>query len=280
MNTDAPFNPDLKDRQEIAGEFHRLLGVPGITELDLKAFFEHHTCAIPTPWLLNHGVHFSFMFPQLPLSPGSVTDFVYLTKSSATWWCVLVEFERPDAQLFQDASKTVKTHSDLTKGLDQIRDWKDYLEANAKAFLDQIDPVRVPPERNPVQFRYVLIIGRRSQFEKSAPKLKRYSNLETGNEVSNVRVMTYDAVLSEFRSIPKQDCDLLTREGVRFRFRRYYPRPASFWDYLTKDQLSLTVSQLQQAEGAGIRVKEWSAGRALQNLGTAVEGEKGKLFST
>ncbi|MGY3478405.1 Shedu immune nuclease family protein [Bradyrhizobium ottawaense] len=228
MSVDISFNPDLKDREAIAREFQRLLHKNGITELDLKPFFEHYTCAIPTPWLLNHGVHFNFMFPQLQLSPGSITDFVYLTKSSATWWCVLVEFERPDGQLFQDASKTIKTHSDLTRGLDQIRDWKDYLEANAKAFLDQIEPVRVPLERNPVRFRHVLVIGRRAQFEKSAPKLRRYSSLETGEEVANVRVMTYDAVLSEFQNKSKQDYDLLARDGVRFRFRRYFPRRASF----------------------------------------------------
>ncbi len=168
----------------------------------------------------------------------------------------------------------------MTRGLDQIRDWKDYLEANAKAFLDQIDPVRVPLERNPVQFKYVLVIGRRTQFEKSAPKLKRYSSLETGEEVSNVRVMTYDAVLSELQNKSKHDYDLLVRHGVRFRFRRYFPRRTSFWDYLAKDQLNLTANQLQQAEDAGIRVKEWSAGRALQNFGNSVQGEGGKLFST
>ncbi len=84
MNGNASFSSDLQEKEEIAGELHRLLEVRGVTELDLKTFFEHYTCAIPTPWLLNHGVHFSFVFPQLPLSPGSITDFVYLTKSSAT----------------------------------------------------------------------------------------------------------------------------------------------------------------------------------------------------
>jgi len=279
MNPNASFDRNLKSKKMIGNELQRLLGIPGITELDLKAFFEHYTCSLPTPWRLNHGVHFSFVFPQLPLSPGSTTDFVYLTKSSATWWCVLVEFERPDARLFQDSSKTVKTHSDLTAGLDQIRDWKDYLQTNAKAFLDQIDPVRVPLERNPVQFKYVLVIGRRGQFEKSTPKRRRYSGLETGDEVSDVRVMTYDAVLSEFLNKPKHDFDLLARSGMRFRFRRYFPRRASFWDYLTKEQLSLTASQLQEAENAGIRVKEWSTGQPLQNFGNSVEGED-KLFST
>ena len=280
MASDSDFNHDLKSRKRIAGELQRLLDVPGITELDLKAFFEHYTCALPIPWRLNHGIHFNFVFPQLPLSPGSITDFVYLTKSSATWWCVLIEFERPNARLFQDASKTVKTHSDLTAGVDQIRDWKDYLQTNAKAFLDQIEPVRVPLERNPVQFKYVLVIGRRGEFERSAPKLRRYSSLETGEDVPEVRVMTYDAVLSEFRNKPKHDYDLLARSGLRFRFRRYFPRRASFWDYLSKDQLSLTQEQLRQAEQAGIRVTEWRAGRALQNFGNSVEGEDGSIFST
>jgi hypothetical protein len=280
MNSDRSFNPALKSRTKIAAELQRLLDVPGITELDLKAFFEHYTCALPMPWRLNHGIHFNFVFPQLALSHGSITDFVYLTKSSATWWCVLVEFERPNARLFQDASRTVRTHSDLTAGLDQIRDWKDYLQSNAKAFLDQIEPVRVPLERNPVQFKYVLVIGRRGEFEKSTPKLRRYSSLETGEGAPDVRGMTYDAVLSEFRNKSKRDYDLLARNGMRFRFRRYFPRRASFWDYLTKDQLSLTSEQLQQAEGAGIRVTEWNAGRGLQNFGNSVEGEEGKIFST
>jgi hypothetical protein len=147
------------------------------------------------------------------------------------------------------------------------------------AFLDQINPIRVPLEEHPVQFRYVLVIGRRSQFERSAPKLRRYSAFETGSEVANVRVMTYDAVLSEFRNKPKYDYDLLARDGIRFRFSRYFPRRARFWDYLTKDQLSLTEDQFRQAEDAGIRIKEWREGRDLQNFGNSVEDDRGTLLT-
>jgi hypothetical protein len=35
------------------------------TVLHPAVLLEHYTCALPAPWRLNHGVHFSFMFPQL-----------------------------------------------------------------------------------------------------------------------------------------------------------------------------------------------------------------------
>ena len=257
------FDKTLVDRKAIEKEFEQLLDEPGCNELSVKPFFEQYPFVIPTPWLLNHRIHFDFMFPQLPISTASRTDFVYLTKSSASWWCVLIEIESPNAKLFHEKSRTVKFHSDLTAALDQIRDWRDYLAEHADAFLSQLSPIRIPLERNPVEFRYVLVIGRRREFYGDRAKTMRFSRLETGKDSPDLRVMTYDAVLSDFayrqstRLGPFEDYDLLARSGTRFRFTRYVPREANFWGWLTPAQLDITTDQLSKASEAGNSIDKW-----------------------
>ena len=50
--------------------------------------------------MLNHQLHFGVILPQFEISASLKTDYVYLTKSSTSWWCVLVEFESPSGRFF------------------------------------------------------------------------------------------------------------------------------------------------------------------------------------
>ena len=270
------FASSLIKARDIRRELQRLIDHPQANELSLKPFFESYPSAIPTwPWRQNHGVHFSFMFPQYPLGTRFKSDFLYLTKSSVEWWCVLVEFEDPQSKLFQDGAKSVKMHSDFTAALDQIRDWQDFLEKNRDEFLRGLDPIRLPLKmrvKNPLHFKYTLVVGRRKELEDDAEKLQRFSALN--KEKGDLRIITYDTLLSgleqEQQRLDHHDLNLLTRSGSRFRFKHFVPETAHFLDRITPAEIELNAEQIQSAQQVGILAKEWSEGKELTNLGREV----------
>jgi hypothetical protein len=133
-----PFISSFSSAEDITNELRQLIDKPAANEITLKQFFEAYPGAIPTtPWLQNHGVHFDFVFPQYPIGNRFKPDFLYLTKSSLEWWCVLVEIESPHAKLFQDRGKSPKKHSDLTAALDRIADWRS-IEDGVKSCVFQV----------------------------------------------------------------------------------------------------------------------------------------------
>jgi hypothetical protein len=283
--TRVPFQGSLSEPADVIEELRKLINHPAINEVSLKPFFEAYPAAIPTrAWQLNHYVHFDFVFPQYPIGDRFQSDFVYLTKSSAEWWCVLVEIESPKARLFQDNAKSIKKHSDLNSALDQIQDWRIYLEKHKADFLDGLAPILRPLKvaRNPISFKYTLVIGRSMEFENNPARAERYSSL---NKSLDCRVWTYDAVASDLEYTyiesrtrnclprPLHDLNLLARSGTRFRFKHYVPSSSQFFMYFSPNELELDPSQLSQAEEAGILTSDWLAGKKLTNSGTQMGGK-------
>lgn len=66
---------------------------------------------IPTPHMLNHQLHYNFFISKLPLGQKYKTDFVYLTKSSDSWWIVLMELENQHKKMFKGNYK----HAEFSK---------------------------------------------------------------------------------------------------------------------------------------------------------------------
>jgi hypothetical protein len=253
--------------RKIARNLSALIDDAQTNERDLKVFFDAYPGALPTPWLLNHGVHFDFIFPEYEIGTRFKCDYMFLTKSSGEWRCVLIEIESPHAKLFRTGGKDIKTRSALNVGLDQIRDWREYLLKNRDAFLRDLEPILLPfsMARNPLSFKYALVIGRTAEYKNDPRKAERLSTL---NANADTWIMTYDSALSAFRQehlrLSYSDRNLLVAHGGRFRFKRYVPsRWQSFWWYLRPAQLELTPEQLELAERAGMPVKHWLAGREL-----------------
>jgi hypothetical protein len=272
------FRAGLTRPRDVIAELTNLIDAPKVNELSLKPFFEEYPATIPTAaWQLNHRVHFDFIFPQYQIGDRYQCDFLYFTKSSAEWWCVLVEIESPSAQLFQRSTKSIKRSAYLNRALDQIQDWKTYLGNHKRDFLDGLADIRIPSHmaRNPVSFKYLLVIGRSSDFEGNTAKAERYASL---NESADCRVMTYDAVVSDLeytysvptrdgKERPLHDLNLLVRSGTRFRVKRLVPTPSQMWTYFTPAQLEIEESQLNRARRAGVLVGKWAAGKELSDFG-------------
>jgi hypothetical protein len=122
-------------------------------------------------------------------------------------------------------------------------------------------------------------MGRRKEFENSKKKLTRYSEYETAAKTPDVRVLTYDAVASEFEYHRLTLRHTMKRKGNKFAFVKYNPQRSGehLWTYLTKDHLKLTQSQIDAARDNGVRIDKWLKGKALANFGRDVAGKTKSL---
>ena len=89
-----------KSVKRLKAEFSKLLD-QNLTEQNYQLFMEENTRLVPREFVQNHGIHFSLVLRKLGFGADYKSDFVYLSKSSDDWNCVLIEIERPGAKFFK-----------------------------------------------------------------------------------------------------------------------------------------------------------------------------------
>jgi hypothetical protein len=184
---------DADELEIIRAEFQKLLD-EGHPEQVYQKYMEEHTALIPREFVQNHGIHFDLVFRKISLAKDYAPDFFYLSKSSADWNLVLVEIEKPHSRYFKEQSNDL--HPDFLTGLDQIARWRAWFDnpANLAGFIDgTIAPVRVPEimRRNKCYVKYVLVHGRRVEFEGS--ELRR--GLIRAREADDFHIVSFDSLL-------------------------------------------------------------------------------------
>lgn len=112
------------------------------------------------PFLQNHQVHFDRIISQLRLNADITADFCYLSKSSASWWLVLVEIERPAIPLLRTDKRRLIQTAEFTARLTQIQQWRDAASQKGDPIGAQLDPIRRPLTHNKVSFKYMLLLRR------------------------------------------------------------------------------------------------------------------------
>jgi hypothetical protein len=125
------------------------------------------------------------------------SDFVYLSKSSDDWNCVLIEIERPGYTFFKPGTNDF--HRNFQKALEQINRWRAWFSnaANLTSFAETtVGMIRVPLSRNPTYPKYVLVYGRRIEYERSA--IRR--SLIRAQETDDFKIMTFDSLAEELES--------------------------------------------------------------------------------
>jgi hypothetical protein len=162
-------------------------------------FLERNTALIPREFIQNHGLHFDLVLRKMSLASDFTPDFFYMAKSSADWNLVFVEIEKPQSRYFKNAKNEL--HPDFLAGLDQIARWRAWFDssANRAGFIDgTIDPIRVPAtmRRNPCHIKYVLVHGRRSEFEGS--DIRR--GLIRAREAEDFKILSYDSLVESLHS--------------------------------------------------------------------------------
>jgi hypothetical protein len=158
-----------------------------------QQIMEKHTVLIPREFVQNHSIHFDMVFRKISLAKDYAPDFFYLSKSSADWNLVFIEIEKPQSRYFKEQSNDL--HQDFLAGLDQIARWRAWFDnpANISGFVDgTIAPVRAPEimRRNKCYIKYVLIHGRRPEFEGS--ELRR--SLIRDREADDFHIISFDSL--------------------------------------------------------------------------------------
>lgn len=194
-------------------DFAELLEQPEKEQV-YQAFLEKHPQLVPQEFVQNHGVHFSLVFRKLKLAENYTTDFFYLSKSSGDWNAVFVEIEKPSSRYFKNGKD--EFHSDFLAGLNQIDRWRAWLLTPGNAehiFSETLEPVWQPVgmRRNPRFFKFVLVTGRRSEYESD----DRKSRLIVSKERDDFKIVSYDSLLDGASS--NQGVYMAVRENARVK---------------------------------------------------------------
>jgi hypothetical protein len=189
---------DRKAVNALSKEFVKLLDEK-CEEQIYQEYLEKNSRLIPREFIQNHGVHLDLVFRKLSLAKDYTTDFFYLSKSSADWHCIMVEIEKPQSKYFKE--KTNDFHQDFQKGLMQINRWRAWFEnpSNLEGFVNgTIASVRVPPimTRNPCSIKYVLVHGRRSEFEGNEIR----KALIRAQERNDFHILSYDSLMESLHT--------------------------------------------------------------------------------
>ena len=177
----------------VVEEFIKLLDSE-LNESVYQKYLEDHTELIPTkPFELNHGVLGDLIIKKMPIGNDYISDFCYLSKDSGNWNIVFIEIEKPGDRLFNKDNTMSK---EFNKGISQINDWRTYFSdnTNREAFIKNnviSELMNINPLfRKPVNFKYILIIGRRKEIiDVHQRNIKFHQSMPDDS-----KVMTYDSL--------------------------------------------------------------------------------------
>jgi len=185
-----------------------------------QAYLEQHTRFIPREFVQNHGIGLSLVLRKLSFGADYKTDFFYFSKSTDDWNAVFIELEKPWSRFFK--GNTNEYHGDFSRALQQINQWKAWFlsDQNKAGFLASVSAVQVPRHmaNNPTYNKYVLVFGRRAEYEANADRRR----LVRAAETDDFKIMTFDSLaegLSQKRELAvggrhNQFIDILSDEVV------------------------------------------------------------------
>jgi Shedu protein SduA, C-terminal len=143
----------------------------------------------------NFGHQKLFLFPEFQLGTSHVADYVLVGRSSDGYEFVLVELESPTGSIvlrdgnFGDA---------IRKGLNQTRDWAEWLESNFGNLREVFNKSKSPEHELPEEFvsydktriHFVVVAGRRHDFN---DRTRRRAREESQSR--DVCILHYDNIV-------------------------------------------------------------------------------------
>ncbi|EPM7999745.1 DUF4263 domain-containing protein [Vibrio parahaemolyticus] len=204
-----------------------------------QEFLEQNSALIPREFIQNHGLHFDLVMRKMSLAKDYTPDFFYMSKSSADWNLVLVEIEKPQSKYFKNEKHDL--HGDFLAGLDQIARWRAWFDnsSNKDAFINgTIDPIRVPSSmrRNPCHIKYVLVHGRRSEFEGNDIK----KGLIRARETDDFKIMSYDSLVESLHT--KDHLYVGVRKNEVFEIRSPHFAGENIFSWVDPSYLKITAT--------------------------------------
>lgn len=174
-------------------EAEGLLGIINISkkEGDVQSYIKsNQKWFIPLSILkaYDFGHHFSCVVPEYQLGAEYRLDYLLIGKNSIGYQFVFVEFEDVNVEyrLKTAASETDK----VRKGLNQIRDWKRWMDKNREYFLRTNGIREFAHNIAPCGIRYCLVVSRRDKMDEISNQLRGELQKEVG-----VKIMSYDRLV-------------------------------------------------------------------------------------
>lgn len=253
---------DTKLREKLLKQFRNVIKIKDrlYNENAIQKFLEKNPEIIPLPFILNHWLHFNAVLSKFRISDYYIADFAYLTKCSDFWFLVLLEIEAASKRIFTKSSGNICFHNEFNKAYDQILHWKAYINDNYAEIRKRINCLLMPPKmgRNPIHFKYVLILGR--DGEKDADKKRR---LITQRNTENIRVMTFDSIISNYSSGPVLRKIILSHHRDGFKIKRFQGVSTNIFSYLFPEYLCFSPDIKKELMADGYDIKSWERGERL-----------------
>lgn len=136
----------------------------------------------------DFGHHFACVVPEYQLGAEYRLDYLLIGKNSLGYQFVFVEFEDVNVEY---RLKTANSETDkVRKGLNQIRDWKRWIEENRSYFLGADGIKKIANNVPSWGFRYCLVVGRRGKMDDMSNRLRGEYQRDSG-----VIIMSYDRLV-------------------------------------------------------------------------------------
>lgn len=225
----------------------------------IQDFLEENSEFIPVPYSDNHFLHFSLVLSKFPVG-NDKTDFVYLTKSSKKWHVVLVELEDSKKKYFLDDQKDAKFTQDFNHAVQQVRNWRSYLQKNKTSFLNTLTQIRKPLSENPVDFKYVLIYGRSDEYRAYQQRKDALADLSTNDEII---IWSYDTLIDSLYYPNTIKKDILKYTKNKYEMKRMNRETTRLFAYLQPGDLIISDNILDEYRKLDYDIDQWQKGKAL-----------------
>lgn len=210
----------------------------------LHSFLERHPSLLPGSNSVDGtSGHLAFPLaviskPKLPGLSDREPDFMWLASDSGSLYPILIEIETPHKQWFY--GDRAEIHSAFTHAQGQLAEWRAWFNRghNRTTFLDDYEIPR-DLRRRQLQPRFVLIYGRRANYEGSVRRQEKRGQLAREDE----RLMSFDRLTPAwcgetyscvhktqegYQAVALPPCLTLCNDGQHYR-------PVSGWDQALDD---------------------------------------------
>jgi len=192
---------ELKDEERLReqlGQFRDTLNSQGVTERIILDFINRQETYFIIASVLKKYFHFghhdAFLFPEFQLGNSYQADYLLVGKSSDGWNFVFVELEAPLGQI---TLKGGELGSVLRKGIEQVKCWDVWLQAQYSSIRETFDKYRRSDESLPHEFftldrsriNFVVVAGRRNDFSEKTYRERRNRKKES------ILILHYDNLI-------------------------------------------------------------------------------------
>lgn len=208
-----------------------------LEEQEYQNFLEKNTQFVPRHFVQNHGVHMSLVLRKLKISNDMITDFVILSKSSIGWNYILIEIEKPSSRFFKQGS--AKVHSDFMDGIKQIKSWQAWFSKpdNKAHFEAQLRFIKKPISNTPIEIKYILVTGRRSEYENSEDKIHTIRSYES----NDFKIMSFDSLSENVRNNEELYLGVRKQGSIEIKSNKLLDTEFLYWcdesDFLLHEDL-------------------------------------------